>query len=100
MVGGGGELVVRYGTPMVGRAMVIAALLASCAQKSCVQIVLNAANLPVALVTNTADIVSDDLALITCATDACKLASENRTIAAMAVQVGALQLQTCAVAGE
>ena len=34
MVGGGGELVVRYGTSMVGRVMVIAALVASFAQKS------------------------------------------------------------------
>ena len=34
MVGGGGELVVRYGTSMVRRVMVIAALVASCAQKS------------------------------------------------------------------
>ena len=34
MVGGGGELVVRYGTSMVRRVMVIAASVASCAQKS------------------------------------------------------------------
>ena len=34
MVGGGGELVVGYGTSMVGRVMVIAALVASFAQKS------------------------------------------------------------------
>ena len=34
MVGGGGELVVRYGTSMVRRVMVIAAVVASCAQKS------------------------------------------------------------------
>ena len=34
----------------------------------CVQITLNAANLPVALATNTADVVSDSMALITCAT--------------------------------
>ena len=38
-------------------------------KNDCVQIALNAANLPVALATNTADVVSDDLALITCATD-------------------------------
>ena len=39
-------------------------------KNDCVQIALNAANLPVALATNTADVVSDDMALITCATDA------------------------------
>ena len=33
MVGGGGELVVRYGTRMVGRVMVIAAVVASFTQK-------------------------------------------------------------------
>ena len=39
-------------------------------KNDCVQIALNAANLPVALATNTAYVVSDDLTLITCATDA------------------------------
>ena len=36
MVGGGGELVVRYGTSMAGRVMVIAAVVTSVAnKKSC-----------------------------------------------------------------
>ena len=35
-----------------------------------VLIALNAANFPVALATNTADVIIDDLALIKCATDA------------------------------
>ena len=39
-------------------------------KNDCVQITLNAANLPIALATNTADVVSDGMALITCATDA------------------------------
>ena len=39
-------------------------------KNDCVQITLNAANLPVALATHTGDVASEDMALITCATDA------------------------------
>ncbi len=39
-------------------------------KNDCVHITLNAANLPVALATHTADVVTENAALITCATDA------------------------------
>ena len=67
-----------------------------------VKIVLNAANLPVALATSNVEVASDNLALLTCATDArnVQLPQKSEALTAVALSIGTLQLQVSAVARE